>query len=52
MDRVWDIPKRLVGLCQVKVIQGHEVKKIKFEALGLDDVIHVFRSYFRYEREK
>ena len=31
MDRVWDtfkyIPKPFVILCQVKVIQGNEVKK-------------------------
>ena len=55
MDRVCDAceypPKPIVDLCQVKVIHGHEVKKIKFKILGLDGVIQVFRSDFRQERK-
>ena len=47
MYRVWDtpkyLPKPLVTLFQVKVIEGHEVKKGKFEVLGLGGVIRVFR---------
>ena len=43
MDRVWNTskfpPKPWVTLCQIKVIQGHEVKKIKFKILSLDGVI-------------
>ena len=35
MDRVWDTskypPKPFVTLCEVKVIQGDEVKKVKFK---------------------
>ena len=57
MDRVWDTskypPKLFVDLCQVKVIQGHEVKKVQIlKRIGLDDVIHVLRSDFRQERKK
>ena len=51
MDRVWDTSKYpskpFVTLYQghtKKVIQGHEVKKVKFKILGLGGVIHVFRS--------
>ena len=47
MDRVWDTskypPKTFVTLCQVKVIQGQEVKKVKFNIWGLGGVMHVFR---------
>ena len=56
MDRVWDTskyhPKPFVTLCQVKVIQRQEVKKVKFNILGLGGVIHIFRSDFRQERKK
>ena len=56
MDRVCDSPKyppkALVALCQVKLIQGHEVKKVNFETLVLDGAMHVFRSDFRQKRER
>ena len=56
MNRIWDTskcpPKHFVTLCQVKVIQGHEVKKVNFKILGLGGVIHVFRSDFRQELKK
>ena len=55
MDRVWDTskyrPRPFVTLCQVKVIQGHEVNKVKYKNLGLGGVTHVFRSDFRQERK-
>ena len=55
MDRVWDTPrcppKPFVTLRQIKVIQGHEVKKVKFKILSLGGVIHVFGSDFRQERK-
>ena len=55
MDRVWDTskcpPKPFVNLCQDKVVQGHEVKKVKFKILGLGGVMHVFRPDFRQERK-
>ena len=51
MYRVWDTSKYyhkpFVALCQVKVIQGHEVEKEKFKMLGFGGVIHVLRSDFR-----
>ena len=51
MNRVWDTskypPKSFVTLCQVKVIQGHEAKKVQFKILVLGVVIHVFRSNVR-----
>ena len=51
MDRAWNTtkypPKPFVILCEVKVNQGREAKKIKFKILGLIGVIHVFRSDFR-----
>ena len=56
MDRIWDTskcpPKPFVTLCEVKVIQGHEVKKVKLKVLGSSSVIHVFRSDFRQEQKK
>ena len=56
MDRVWDTPKYppkpFVTLCKVKIIQGHEVKKVKFIILGFRGVIHVFRSDFLQEPKK
>ena len=42
-------PQAFCTLCQVKVIQGHEVINVKLKILGLGGVIHVFRSYFRQE---
>ena len=35
----------------MKVIQGHKVKKIKFNILSLGGVMHVFRLDFRQERK-
>ena len=56
MDRVCDTskypPKPFVTLCKVKVIQGHEVKKVKFKIFGLGGVIHLFRPDFRQERKQ
>ena len=53
MNRVRDTskypPKPFVTLCQVKVIQGHEAKGVKFKILDLGGVIHVFRSDIRQE---
>ena len=38
MDRVWDTseypPRPFVALGQIKVIQGHEVKEVKFSIFG------------------
>ena len=55
MDRVWDTswypPKPFVTLCQVKLIQGHEIKKVKFKIGGLVGMMHAFRSDFRAERK-
>ena len=45
-------PGALVTLCQVMVIHGHVVKKVKFKIVGLCGVTHVFRSDFRQERKK
>ena len=39
--------KPFVTLCQIKVIQGHEVKKVKFKVLGLGGVMRVFRLDFQ-----
>ena len=51
MDRVFDNPKYppklFVTLCQVKVIQDYEVKKVKIKISDLGDMIHVFMSDFR-----
>ena len=56
MDRVWDTskypPKPFVTLRQVKAIQGHEVKRVKFKILCLGGVIHVLRSGCRQQRKK
>ena len=56
MDRVWDtskyLPKSFVSLYQIKVIQGHGVKKVQFKILSLGRVVHVFRPDFRQERKK
>ena len=56
MDHVWDTStypsKTFMALRQVKVIQGHEVKKAKFKTLCLAGVVHVFRSDFCQERKK
>ena len=45
MNRVQDTekyhPKLLVSTFQVKVIQGHEVKKVNPKLLGFGGVIHV-----------
>ena len=51
MDRVWDTSKNpsrpFVTLCQIKDIQSHEVKKVKFNILSLGYVTHVLWSDFR-----
>ena len=56
MDRVWDTskypPKPFVTLCQIKVIQGQEIEKVKLIIVGLGGVMHVFRSDFRQEYKK
>ena len=57
MNRVWDTskyvsPKSLVTLCQMKGIQDHNVKKVKFKILSLGGVIHFFGSDVRQERKK
>ena len=50
MDRVWDTykyhPKITEITFQAKVIQGHEVKKVKLKILGLGGVIHGVMSVF------
>ena len=33
-------------VCQIKAIQGHEVKKVKSYVLGLGGVIHVVAQIF------
>ena len=45
-------PKPFAALCQVNVIQGHDVKKMIFKSLGLGCVIHIVRPDFRQERKK
>ena len=57
MDSVTDICKYqflcFVTIIQVKVISGHQVKKVKQKKnRDLKAAIHVFRSDFRKEREK
>ena len=48
ISRVWDASKNpFVTLRQIKVIQGHEVEKVKFKMLCLSGVIHVFGQDFR-----
>ena len=56
MYRVWDTskypPKPFVTLRQVKVIQGHQVKKAKYKILGFVCCdIYIFWSDFRQERK-
>ena len=36
--------EHLLISCQVKVIWGHEIKKVEMHVLNLGDVMHVFRS--------
>ena len=56
MDRVWDNfkypPKPFVTLCQVKVIQGHEVKRVQIQNFGFGWCDTFFRSDFRQERKR
>ena len=56
MDSVSDICKYhllcFVILIEVKVISGHQVKKVKQKILWFRGVMHVFRSDFRKAREK
>ena len=56
MDRIWNASKyplkHFVVLCQIKAIQGHEVKKVIFKISSLSGVIHVFGYDFRHERKK
>ena len=56
MGRVWDTskypPKSFVTLCQMRGIQGHKVKKVKFKILSLGGVLHIFGSDFRQEHKK
>ena len=56
MDSVTDICKYhflcFVTVLQVKVISGHQVKKVKQKISWFRAAIHVFRSDFRKEREK
>ena len=42
---------RLLWPCDVEVIQGHEVRKVKFKTFGLGDAMQCFRSDFRWERK-
>ena len=55
MDGVWNTfkypPKPFVTRCQIKAIQGQEVKKVKYKILGLGGVIHVYRSDFLQEHK-
>ena len=39
--------KPFVNFCQIKVIKGHEFKKVKCKVLSLGGVMHVFESKFR-----
>ena len=56
MDSVTDICKYhflcFVTIIQVKVISGHQVKKVKQKNSWFRAAIHVFRSDFHKEREK
>ena len=51
MDRIWDTSKYslkpLMTLCQNKVIQGYEVKKVKIKILGSVGVMQAAKSVFR-----
>ena len=56
MDSVYDICKYhllcFMTIIEVKVMSGHQVKKVKQKISWFRAVIHVFRSDFRKEREK
>ena len=56
MDSVSDICKDhllcFVTIKEVKVISGHQVKKVKQKNSSFRAAVHVFRSNFRKEREK
>ena len=56
MDSVSDICKYhllcFATIIEVKVISGHQVKKVKQKKSWFRAAIHVFRSDFRKEREK
>ena len=56
MDSVSDVSKYhllcFVTIIEVKVILGHQVKKVKQKKSWFRAAIHVFRSDFRKEREK
>ena len=56
MDRIWDTSKYplkpLMILGQNKVIQRHEVKKVKTKILGSGGVVQTAKSDFRQERKK
>ena len=57
MDSVTDICKYyflcFVTIIKVKVISGHQVKKVKQKKISwFRAAIHVFRSDFHKEREK
>ena len=51
MDRVRNtskhLPEAFLTLCEVKVIQSHEVKRVKFKIVCFGGVIHDFRRDFR-----
>ena len=55
MDSVSDICKYhllcFMTIIEVKVMSGHQVKKVKQKIRDLELAIHVFRSDFRKERE-
>ena len=40
------------AIIKVKVMSGHQVKKVKQKKIVIRAAIHVFRSDFRKEREK
>ena len=56
MDSVSDICKYhllcFMTIIDVKVMSGHQVKKVKQKKSYFRAAIHVFRSGFRIEREK
>ena len=56
MDSVCDICKYhllcFATIIEVKVMLGHQVKKVKQKNSWFRAAIHVFRSDFRKEREK
>ena len=55
MDRICDTSryplKPFTTLCQNKVIQGHEVKKVKIKILGSGGVMQAAESDFHQERK-